>query len=102
MSGGAYDYAYTKVWDFAGELRVRHKEPLVRALASHLLDVSDLMKDIEWADSGDTDWTEGMNERIRMLIGPGAEVEEATRRARSALADLTAALNRLGQSAGDD
>jgi hypothetical protein len=52
MSGGSYDYAYSKVQDMAERL-AESKDPLRRAFADHLKLVADAMQNIEWVDSGD-------------------------------------------------
>lgn len=52
MSGGSYDYAYSKVDDMADSL-LSDKNPLRRAFAKHLKLVAAAMHDIEWVDSAD-------------------------------------------------
>jgi hypothetical protein len=70
MSGGSYDYAYYKVYDFADDCvrphteycyseNVERKVPadnleLRQRFADHLKKVAKVMKEIEWCDSGDT------------------------------------------------
>ena len=63
MSGGHYDYAYSKLLDFIVNLRIKggcHTAPPVvrQAFKEHLLKVSEAMKAIEWNDSGDGDRNE--------------------------------------------
>ena len=67
MSGGSWDYAHAKVTLAALELferETRHRtevHPLRRELIDHLYYLADVMKAIEWSDSGDTapdDWVE--------------------------------------------
>jgi hypothetical protein len=63
MSGGAYEYAYLRVVEFADALddnRTLDGYQLARpngldrlAFAAHLRKVADAMKAIEWVDSGD-------------------------------------------------
>ena len=51
MSGGSYDYIYSRIEQFAGELRV---DTLERRLFRDLLyRVAKAAHDIEWVDSGD-------------------------------------------------
>ena len=70
MSGGHYDYAYYKVADFAesctlpqnrwdSETQKEIKVPidnlkLRKKLAKHLKKVAEIMRAVEWCDSGDT------------------------------------------------
>lgn len=67
MSGGAYDYAYLRVQQMADameealpQLPARGRginRPLRRQVITHLRDVADLMRAVEWEDSGDgADW----------------------------------------------
>ena len=58
MSGGHYDYAYSKLQDFIERMKTsgccHAAPPAVRqAFKEHLLKVSEAMKAIEWNDSGD-------------------------------------------------
>lgn len=59
MSGGSWDYAYFKVLNSADTLAESNPEmaghPLRAALRSHMEALSEVMRDIEWSDSGDTD-----------------------------------------------
>lgn len=58
MSGGSWDYAYWKVEGLAEGLIDSHPElaghPLRVALHSHLEQLAEVVRDIEWSDSGDT------------------------------------------------
>jgi len=64
MSGGAYNYTYMRVLDFAealesgqdierGEGEARPLTPLRLAFATHLRKVAEALRAIEWEDSGD-------------------------------------------------
>lgn len=53
MSGGRYNYLYTRVETMAYDL-FNYDDPLRNAFAKHLLDVAAAMKAIEWVDSGDS------------------------------------------------
>jgi len=67
MSGGSYDYFYSKVNDVADQLMVQ-TNPLRRAFALHLKKVATAMHDIEWVDSGDS--SEGDEEKaINAVLG---------------------------------
>lgn len=69
MSGGSYDYAYRHLDQFADDLTNEHSETHVRELAEYLRTVATLMRDIEWADSGDDSWSDALDERIRRMVG---------------------------------
>jgi hypothetical protein len=91
MSGGSYDYCYTRVLDMAGSIRHKDKNPLRRAFAAHLRLVADAMHDIEWVDSGD--YGEGDEEEgIRKVLASGAELAAAIQMAEDARRALDAAL----------
>lgn len=95
MSGGSYDYAYTRVDDMAGSMMGRHFDhPLRMAFARHLERVAKAMRAVEWADSGDTSWDADLDAMLRAIVTPADELHEATRQAREAHAALAAALDR--------
>lgn len=54
MSGGSMDYAYSKVRMIAEEFLEGSEEPLRRVLATELFELADVLRAIEWSDSGDT------------------------------------------------
>lgn len=70
MSGGAYDYAYVRVQEMADameqalpNLPARGRgvnRPLRRRVIAHLRDVAELMRALEWEDSGDGAAWEGL------------------------------------------
>lgn len=94
MSGGAYGYIEYKVTACADELRQRHAtQPHVVALADHLRDLAELLHRIEWADSGDTSWSDALDDDIRRFVGVGAVLDASMQMAREAHAALTEALN---------
>lgn len=85
MSGGSYDYAFSRVESFAHELRATDN-PLRRAFRSHLLLVAKAMHDIEWVDS--CDYGDGdENEAIRAALGSNADAAQ--------MAEIAADLRRL-------
>lgn len=56
MSGGSYDYAYSKLERFIEDLRLADAEPATeerKRFAALLADVAVAMRAIEWVDSGD-------------------------------------------------
>ena len=64
MSGGSMDYAFSKLQTIAEDLidlesrdeavRKNATHPLRRALYWHMQDMANVLKDIEWSDSGDS------------------------------------------------
>lgn len=52
MSGGAYDYLYSRIDSFAGHM-VTQDCSYRQKFAEHLIKVARAMHDIEWVDSGD-------------------------------------------------
>lgn len=80
MSGGAYGYAYVKVREMARQLVDMEDDwgdsipkdentPHRMQLSGLLMRVADLMRDVEWADSGDNEWTDALRDRIARLAG---------------------------------
>ena len=91
MSGGSYDYLYSRVEEAADALAGRNPTPTRRAFAAHLRLVAKAMHDIEWVDS--CDYCDGDEDAaIRACIAPGAEVEQAAANLRAAIADAEKAL----------
>ena len=66
MSGGSWNYAYSRILQIAEEIEEEDAEyfrehPLRGRLVSHLKELSVLMRLMEWCDSGDkgpTEWVE--------------------------------------------
>ena len=52
MSGGSYDYIYSKIEDI--QIRRQDENPRRRAFQKLLKNVANAMHDIEWVDSGDS------------------------------------------------
>lgn len=77
MSGGSYDYAYSKIEDLAREVRRRANDPnykrqgkALRQGFARLLDlVARAAYELEWADSGDTSW-EQAEPHLRAVVSP--------------------------------
>lgn len=96
MSGGSYDYLYSKIEDAACEVnsRGRTRGPLRAAFAKHLVLVAEAMHQIEWVDScdsapGDED------EAIRACLAPGAEMAAARVALVDAMAEARAVLEQI-------
>lgn len=100
MSGGSYDYVSGRITDAADTLARRHpKQPHVLGLAALLVQIADVMHRIEWADSGDTSWTPELDEAIRAVVHPGAELAAVLVHAETAQRNLTAAIQRAEEMA---
>jgi hypothetical protein len=67
MSGGSWDYLYSKVDDAAAQLTYS-ENPLRRALGRHLVLVAKALHDIEWTDSGDNA-KDSENTAIEQVLG---------------------------------
>lgn len=66
MSGGHYNYAYSRIEELAVD--IRGSTPLRRAFKKHLLMVAKACHDIEWVDS--SDYGPGdEDEAIKKVIG---------------------------------
>ncbi len=92
MSGGSYDYAYSRVASFADDLRAA--TPLRRAFRDHLRAVAAAMRAIEWVDSGDL----GVGDEdasIRACLDSGAELAQLLAEAKEALAALSAEIAKV-------
>ena len=97
MSGGAYNYIEHPVRDCAREMRLRHAtEPHVVALARHVDDLAELLHRIEWADSGDTAWSDELDDDIRRFVGIGAVLDASMQQALAARDALADAIQRAG------
>jgi hypothetical protein len=88
MSGGSYDYFYSRIEEFAN--RIECTTPLRKAFRMHLLDVAEAAHDIEWVD--DSDYGEGDEvAAIEKVLGKNVKVlvlEEAVKDAQDALKQL--------------
>ena len=95
MSGGSYDYVEHRLNDCASTLRARHRDmPHVMALAALLDELSGVMHDIEWADSGDTSWNDALDAKIRQIVSPAQELQVTIDDAKLAESALHTALTR--------
>lgn len=54
MSGGAYDYVYSKISDLEHDIRRQDEDPRRAAFAKLMGLVARAMQDIEWVDSCDS------------------------------------------------
>ena len=97
MSGGSYDYAYSKIESLADDVERWARDPQTKgrnlrlAFARHLRKVAKAAYELEWADSGDTGWPDPV-EHIRAVISPADEIQAATDNAKAALVALQEAI----------
>lgn len=76
MSGGSWDYAYSKVEPIAAKL-LEEKDARRRALGSLLMQIKHALHDIEWVDSGDYGHGDDHAAITASLGGPQAAAEKA-------------------------
>lgn len=99
MSGGSLDYAYFKVSEIADAVAAEASpdKPVLYSLSVHLKRVAIVLRDVEWALSYDTDWTESECERkIRELLSPGDQLAEVMNLV-SLVSYAAEALTKIGQ-----
>ena len=53
MSGGYYDYSFTRVEDFAHDIKNTKEDPRRASFSALLKLVATAMREVEWVDSGD-------------------------------------------------
>jgi hypothetical protein len=97
VSGGSYDYAYSRIEELADRIRpdgsCSAAPPTLRkAFAEHLRTVAKACRAIEWNDSCDGDDNE--TALIVSVLGKGAEVAQALKDAKVACEALDAAIAR--------
>lgn len=93
MSGGSWDYVYSKFEDVADRLSLS-SSPLRRAFGKQVQAVSEALHDIEWVDSFDYS-TGGDEQAIRRSLGDNADVlvlQEMIGEARSVADKLATAI----------
>jgi hypothetical protein len=73
MSGGSFDYAYSKLDRVIEEMAQSCKRPLHKAFIKHLVKVSKALYELEWEVSGDTG-TGDADLAIKELIKPQDEL----------------------------
>lgn len=100
MSGGSYNYAYSRLEDLAAEVELRARASLCPAqrlaFAALLRKCAAAAHDIEWVDS--SDYGPGDEQKsIEACLSPGAELEVAIAEARAAVVQLEAAIGRAGK-----
>ncbi len=93
MSGGSLEYAYSKVGYIADDVESQARTPLHKAFASHLRDVANALRDLEWVLSGDYGPGDEI-ESIRKVVDKAKEVEVVTENAYVALKELREALEK--------
>ena len=72
MSGGSYDYIYSRVETAASD--ITPTTPLRKLFKSHLFKVAKALHDIEWVDSGDC-CPGDENESIKACFGESVPLE---------------------------
>lgn len=92
MSGGSYDYGFSKLNALAEAIDRRSREEpqgktLRRAFAKMLRRMADAAYELEWADSGDTDWAQA-EAALRRVVKPADELAMATEDAKAACQEL--------------
>lgn len=95
MSGGSYNYVYSHIYDAAEQVQRNHRdEQHVVAFAKLLIRCGDVMRDIEWADSCDTAWDAALDAKIRAIVTPAMELEQALEEAERVAMNLKGAIRR--------
>jgi hypothetical protein len=92
MSGGSYDYFYSRVEQMADDLNAN--TPLRQAFRTHLRKVAKACHDIEWVDSGDCGLGDE-DKAIRECLGDASDylcMREAIKVAELASTELTKAI----------
>ena len=91
MSGGSYNYAYSKIDDFRYDLSKSANTPERKAFVKLLEKVSEAARAIEWNDSGD-----GADESTAIMkcLAPSAVIEAAIESARAAVKELQETLTK--------
>lgn len=74
MSGGSLEYFFLRMQDVAGEIRSRSSGRtdgvLLRAFASHLDDLSTLIRAVEWDFSNDSDLSPEDHSKLLAITTP--------------------------------
>jgi hypothetical protein len=107
VSGGSYEYIYSRIGDVAREIRddggcgegYCARPSLRRAFKTHLHKVAAAMRAIEWNDSGDGDDRE--TELINECLSPSAELVQAIADAAVALDALERARKAASREVGE-
>jgi hypothetical protein len=92
MSGGIYEYFYSRVTQMADDLKA--STPLRQAFRTHLRKVAKACRDIEWVDSGDKGPGDE-DKAIRECLGEACDylcLQEAVKEAELASTELTKAI----------
>jgi hypothetical protein len=101
MSGGSYDYAYSRIDDLANE--IAPTTAIRRAFKTHLRKVAKACHDIEWVDSGDCG--KGDEDAAIMAClgkdGPSLVLAEVVEAAKLVSKELTEAIDRAEKGAGE-
>jgi hypothetical protein len=92
MSGGSMDYLYQRVRDANFSLHT----PERLALRVHLLKLADVLRKVEWVDSGDSG-PEQEADMIRECLAPTAVLESLVKQAEKIQDALHAEIARAGK-----
>jgi long-subunit acyl-CoA synthetase (AMP-forming) len=99
MSGGSYDYLYSKMYDMADGL-INSSDAIRRAFGKRLKLFADACHDIEWVDSGDC--SEGFEiPAIEKALGENEKaliLDEVIERAIEVKAQLDKAIKDVGRA----
>ncbi len=93
MSGGSWDYFYSRLEEVAARLQ-GEREPIRVAFGKHLQKCADALHAIEWVDSGDSG-EGGEVAAINAALGKNTPVlvlDETRKQAEAALSQLTKAI----------
>lgn len=95
MSGGSYQYAYSKIAELADEIIPEGHcgaapKSVRMAFKKHLKDVAAACRAIEWNDSGDGDDREF--QLIEKVLSPSEAVSVSFDELKKSVADITAAI----------
>jgi hypothetical protein len=73
MSGGSWDYVYHRINE-AGDRLCNEKDPLRRSLGKKVNELAEVMRTIEWVDSGDSSSPED-TDAIKAFLGGDVDRE---------------------------
>lgn len=96
MSGGSLDYFYLKVASVVEYIRQRATTPEERTLAAKLDFLIPALQNLEWAYSGDRDFTTDALPLLREVITPADMLAGEVARAKAVQRDLERVIDRAG------
>ena len=94
MSGGSYNYAYSRIDDFRYELSRRADTPARKAFVKHLEKVVEAARCVEWVDSGD-----GADEEAAIMecVTPSMVIDSAIESAKECMSELGSLIDKYGK-----